>query len=194
MSCFDVGAPSPDDAASHKVARIVAFAGTLLLVALISVAVFVYRDVIAGYASLGYPAIFCVCALLNCGVFGLSPSGLVAVEMSYVYDPLSVALLAGLGAATGEVTSYLLGRESSSVVSSTLLKKASSWSRVKIGLIAFLASFASGNCSDAMGLVCGRIGKCFAAYMTGVSFAKVLKMFLLVFVVKEAIDAFGLLG
>lgn len=59
----------------------------LIVVAALTLVVFFCRDEISQYASLGYPAIFLSCMALNCGVFGLSPSGLVAVELSYVFDP-----------------------------------------------------------------------------------------------------------
>jgi len=166
----------------------------LIAIAALTIAVLLWRDEIAQYASLGYPAIFVVCFLLNCGVFGLSPSGLVAIQMSYVYDPLIVPLVAGLGAGLGEITSYFAGTRTAEIVHPKLEDKFSKWGPVHIGAVSFVASFISGNVSDAIGLICGRLRKGFIAYMIGATLAKIAKMYLLVFVAKNAVELVGLTG
>lgn len=156
------------------------------LVAVVTVAVLAFRDEIAAYATLGYPAIFVICAVLNCGVFGLSPSGLVAVEMSFVFDPVAVALVAGCGAGIGELVSYFVGRESTGLVPSRHLARLEKLPAFGAFAVSFVGSFVSGNASDAIGVCCGRARRHLAPYFAGALAAKVCKMLLLVMVAHGA--------
>lgn len=164
----------------------------LLVVVAITVIVFLFRDDIAQFSGLGYPAIFLVCLLLNCGVFGLSPSGLIAVEMSFVFDPVLTAIVAGLGAGLGEATSFYAGMQTDTFVKSKYLNRFDDFSEIKTGVIAFVTSFISGNLSDAVGIACGRLRKCFVGYLVGATGAKVAKMLLLVAAAHATSGYFGL--
>lgn len=166
----------------------------LLAVAALTITVFFYRDEISQYASLGYPAIFLSCMVLNCGVFGLSPSGLVAVELSFAFDPLVTAILSGLGAGFGEVTSLFAGRQTDAFAEPRFLERFESWGGFKIGLVSYVASFLSGNLSDAAGVACGRLRKGYAGYMIGAIAAKVTKMIVLVYAAHATTGYFGLIG
>lgn len=158
------------------------------LVAAVTVIVLVFRDEIAGYAAFGYPALFAICALLNCGVFGLSPSGLVAVEMSFVFDPVAAAVVAGCGAGFGELVSYFAGKASDGLVPSRRLQRLENLPAAGAFAISFAGSFVSGNASDAIGVCCGRAGRHLLPYFAGALMAKVCKMLLLVMAAHGAAD------
>ena len=165
----------------------------LVLMVAASVLVFVYRDEIAQFASLGYVATAVACFVLNSGVFGLSPSGAVAVQMSLVLDPVFVSLAAGLGAGLGEVTSYWAGKATRIVRPDTRwLARLEGCGGLGVFMCAFAGSFISGNASDVIGLVCGRLSKSPLAFMTGAVLAKIAKMLLLVFLANGAFDVLGL--
>lgn len=166
----------------------------LALIAVITALVFVFRDQIAQFAVIGYPALFIVCFVLNCGVFGLSPSGLVAVEMSFIFDPAQTAIIAGLGAGFGESTSFYAGMKTDAFVKPKYLVRFKDFGQIKTGIIAFAASLVSGNLSDALGLACGRLRKCFAGFMIGAIGAKILKMLALVIAAHMTSSYFGILG
>ena len=190
MSCHDAGVHSDASAAKRRSVALGIFA--LVLMAAVSICVFVFRDEVAQFASLGYVATALVCFVLNSGVFGLSPSGAVALQMSLVLDPVLVALAAGLGAGLGEATSYWAGKATRLVAPDIRwLARLESCGNLGVLACAFVGSFVSGNVSDAVGVVCGRLGKSLPAFMAGAVLAKVAKMFLLVF---AANSAFGLLG
>lgn len=172
----------------------IASALLLIVVAALTLVVFFCRDEISQYASLGYPAIFLSCMALNCGVFGLSPSGLVAVELSYVFDPLTTAVVSGLGAGLGEITSLFAGRQTDAFAEPKFLKRFESWGGVKIGLVSYGASFLSGNLSDAAGVACGRLRKGYPGFMIGAVAAKVTKMIILVYAAHATTGYFGLIG
>ena len=171
--------------ALSKRKRLISGIVTLAIIVAITLVVFLYRDDIAQYAAFGYPSIFIVCFLLNCGVFGLSPSGLVAVEMSFIYNPIFTAIIAGLGAGLGEVTSFYAGMQTDVFAEPKFLKRFSNYGQIKTGILTFIASFVSGNLSDAVGI---------AGYLIGASAAKVLKMLLLVIAAHTTSEYFGFLG
>ncbi len=164
----------------------------LLVIAAITVIVFLLRDDIAQFACLGYPSIFMACLLLNCGVFGLSPSGLVAVVMSFVFNTSLTAVVAGLGAGLGETMSFFAGAQTDAFVKPKYLNRFESFGEIKTGIATFIASFLSGNLSDAVGVACGRLGKCFVGYLIGATGAKVAKMALLVATAHATSGYFGL--
>lgn len=159
------------------IARTVA---VLLAIAALTVAVFVWRDQLSEFALIGYPAVFVACFLLNSGVFGISPSGVVAVEASFIFNPFITAIVAGLGAGAGEITSYFAGKTSCELLDTTKVDAILDKPPVVIAAITFVASFISGNLSDAIGVVVGRNGKALIPYMIGATLAKVVKMLILV--------------
>lgn len=85
--------------------RLLAF----LLVAAVMVAIFLMRDHIQDLAHYGYAGVFIVTALANATVFLPVPGVAFVFGMGAVFNPLIVAVFAGLGAATGEISGYLLG-------------------------------------------------------------------------------------
>lgn len=167
---------------------------SLAAIAILSVFMFVYRDVIASYATAGYVAVGLVCFALNAGVFGLSPSGLVAVQASFLFDPFPTALVAGLGAGMGEGISYLAGRSSVKVVGVKHTDFLRTLSPSRLVLVSFAASFLSGNLSDGVGVACGRMGKPLAFYLVGAVSAKIVKMIALVYGVRYLGGSFAGLG
>lgn len=159
------------------IARTVA---VLLAIAALTVAVFLWRDRLSEFALIGYPAVFVACFLLNSGVFGLSPSGVVAVEASFIFNPFITAIVAGLGAGAGEMTSYFAGKTSCELLDTTKVDAILDKPPVVVAVITFVASFISGNLSDALGVVIGRNGNALVPYMVGATLAKVVKMVILV--------------
>ncbi|WP_143412167.1 VTT domain-containing protein [Arabiibacter massiliensis] len=179
---------------SLRAKRRLAGAVSLAAIAALSVLMFVYRDAIASYANAGYVAVGLVCFALNAGVFGLSPSGIVAVQASFLFDPLLTALAAGLGAGLGEVISYFAGRSSAKVVDVKHADFLRSLSPARLALVSFAASFLSGNLSDGVGVVCGRMGKPLAFYLAGAVSAKIAKMVVLVFGARYLADSLAGFG
>lgn len=82
---------------------------TLGLFLAITAAIFVMRDHIQDLAHLGYFGIFLTALIANATVFLPVPGIAMVFAMGAVFDPFLVAVFAGLGAATGELTGYLLG-------------------------------------------------------------------------------------
>jgi uncharacterized membrane protein YdjX (TVP38/TMEM64 family) len=83
--------------------------GALLLVLLITLVAFLFRDRLAQYEQYGYVGVF-VATLLGSGSVILPVPSLAIVYLGgSIWNPLFVGLAAGLGDAMGEATGYLAG-------------------------------------------------------------------------------------
>lgn len=82
---------------------------TLALVVAVMVTIFLLRDRIQDLAHFGYLGIFLVALVSNATVFIPVPGVAMVFTMGAVFNPLLVALFAGMGAALGELSGYLLG-------------------------------------------------------------------------------------
>jgi uncharacterized membrane protein YdjX (TVP38/TMEM64 family) len=82
---------------------------SLLLVAAVLAFAYIYRDRVQELAHYGYAGIFAITALSNATVFLPIPGVAVVFTMGAVLNPLVTAVVAGCGAATGELSGYLLG-------------------------------------------------------------------------------------
>ncbi len=85
--------------------RIAAFA----FVAALSALAFAYRHEIRHLAAYGYVGAFLLPLLANATVFVPVPGVMVIFTMGGLFNPWIVALLGGMGAATGELSGYLVG-------------------------------------------------------------------------------------
>ena len=74
----------------------------------IAVVIYLTRDFIEKYAAYGYPGVFIISLLGNATLIFPAPSFTV-VAVGAILNPYIVGVLAGCGAAVGEMTGYLLG-------------------------------------------------------------------------------------
>jgi uncharacterized membrane protein YdjX (TVP38/TMEM64 family) len=82
---------------------------TLGLFAVIMAVIFLLRDHIQDLANFGYLGIFLTTLISNATVFLPVPGVAAVFTMGAVFNPFLTALFAGLGAAVGELSGYLLG-------------------------------------------------------------------------------------
>jgi len=88
-----------------KILRLLTFAFVIAIV----VVIFIFRDEVRELARFGYPGVFLVTMISNATVFIPVPGIMVVFALGAVFQPLITAMVAGLGAATGELSGYLLG-------------------------------------------------------------------------------------
>ena len=81
----------------------------LFLIIAITFLLFVYQDEIQELAHLGYGGIFVLSILANATLILPLPGVILTSAMGAIFNPLWVAVAAGLGAAIGEITGYLAG-------------------------------------------------------------------------------------
>lgn len=121
--------------------RILAF----IFVLAISIYIFSIRDQVQDLEKYSYPGIFLLSFLAYATVFLPAPGVAVVFSMGAVFNPLFVAIVAGAGAALGELVGYLAGFSSQPIVEkSALYQRMVEWLR-KYGAIAVLALSAVPN-------------------------------------------------
>jgi len=82
---------------------------TLFFVITLGVLIFVYRNRVQELASYGYLGVFLIAMAANATVLLPVPGVMVVFTMGAVFNPILIALFAGLGAAVGELSGYLVG-------------------------------------------------------------------------------------
>ena len=90
----------------------------LIIVFLTSLTIFlvIHREEIKNYNALGYPGIFLVSMLSNATIIFPIPGVLFTTAMGAVFHPFWVAIIAGFGAAFGELTGYLAGYSGQEII------------------------------------------------------------------------------
>lgn len=133
--------------------------GLLLLIAVLAVLVACRPDP-ASLAAFGYPGVAIV-MFLTCSTIFLPAPGFAAVlAAGTVWNPLLVGISAGLGAATGELSGYLLGASGGTLLD---LKESKHWDRAsqlfsKYGMWAILVLAIIPNpFFDATGVLAGSL-------------------------------------
>ncbi len=96
--------------ASVPVRRVLPAALMLLASALLAGGAYLFRGPLEQLAAFGYVGLFLISLLGSATLFLPAPSYLFAITLGGVLDPLAVGVVAGLGAALGELTGYLAGR------------------------------------------------------------------------------------
>jgi membrane protein YqaA with SNARE-associated domain len=98
------------------------------VVILVTVLMFINRDQISKMTALGYPGLFIACILSNSTVFLPVPGVLVTAAMGAIFNPFWVAIVAGIGAALGEITGYLAGYSGQAIVEQkAFYEKVAAW-------------------------------------------------------------------
>jgi uncharacterized membrane protein YdjX (TVP38/TMEM64 family) len=75
-----------------------------------------HREEITKFYALGYPGIFIISVLSNATLIFPIPGVLFTSAMGAVFNPFWVAMIAGSGAAIGELTGYLAGYSGQTVI------------------------------------------------------------------------------
>jgi membrane protein YqaA with SNARE-associated domain len=88
----------------------------LLVAIAITVGIYLARDQIAQLPAYGFPTVFLISLLGNASVIVPAPSFAVAFVAGGSLNPIAVGVIAGLGAALGELTGYLAGASGKGVV------------------------------------------------------------------------------
>jgi membrane protein DedA with SNARE-associated domain len=155
--------------------RVLAF----IFVVAITVYIFSIRDKAQQFAPYGYPGIFLLAFLAYATVFLPAPGVAVVFTMGAVFNPLFVALVAGAGAALGELTGYLAGFSSQPVVErAKIYKRSVEWLK-KYGAIAMLVFSAIPNpFFDVTGAAAGALKMPVAKFLFWTWIGETIKMIL----------------
>lgn len=138
--------------------RRLAMARVLSFVVVVAITVYIFsiRDKAEQFAAYGYPGIFIISFLAYATVFLPAPGIAVVFTMGAVFHPMGVALAAGAGAATGELTGYLAGFSGQAVIERTsLYSRMTQWIDKNGALTVLLLAAIPNPFFDIAGVVAG---------------------------------------
>jgi membrane protein YqaA with SNARE-associated domain len=162
--------------------RRLALARILAVLAVIAITVYVYsiRDQAEELAKYGYPGIFLLSILANGTVLLPAPGVLFVFFMGAVFNPIGVAVAAGLGAALGELTGYLAGFSGQAVVeNTTYYQRILDWmknNRFVADLVILVLAFIPNPLFDLAGISAGTLRIPVFRFLFFCAIGKVLKM------------------
>jgi membrane protein YqaA with SNARE-associated domain len=151
----------------------------LLPVILITVIVFLLRDKIQNFGAYGYPGIFLLSIIANSTVFIPVPGVVLTSTMATVFNPIGVALAAGLGAALGEITGYMAGYSGQIVIEGRpRYDKLVEWMKKYGGWTILFLAFVPNPAFDMAGIVSGALKMPLKKFLFFCAIGKILKMLL----------------
>jgi membrane protein YqaA with SNARE-associated domain len=124
----------------------------------ITVGIILLRDQIARFAAYGYPGVFLISLIGNATVILPVPSSAAAFAVGGALNPLAVGIMAGLGAALGELTGYLAGIGGRAVIEKrAFYNRLEGWMRKRGVLVVFLLAAIPNPAFDVGGMVAGAL-------------------------------------
>lgn len=155
---------------------------TLLVVIGVTIILFIYRDKVAKLGSLGYPGIFLVSLLSNATLFLPIPGVLFTSAMGAIFNPILVALVAGSGAAIGEISGYLVGFSGQGVIENKLwYDRITGWMKKYGDITIFVLALIPNPLFDMAGMVAGALKMPVWRFLIWSWLGKCLKMLLFAF-------------
>lgn len=168
--------------------RILALAGVITLTGLL----FLFREQVQKLQHLGYLGIFLISIAANATIIIPLPGVALTTAMGAIFNPLGVAVAAGLGAALGELSGYLAGFSGQAVV-----EQASSYQRLinwmqanpRLSLLAILIlAFIPNPLFDLAGMTAGAMRIPAWKFLLACALGKILKMAVFAFAGAYSVD------
>jgi membrane protein YqaA with SNARE-associated domain len=156
--------------------RILALVGVVALIVIL----FIYRDQVQKLEKYGYIGIFLISIAANATIIIPLPGVAFTTAMGAIFNPVGVAIAAGLGAALGELSGYLAGFSGQAVVErARLYERLVNWMRahqkLTYGLIVVLA-FIPNPLFDLAGMAAGGLKMPVWKFLVPCAVGKILKM------------------
>jgi uncharacterized membrane protein YdjX (TVP38/TMEM64 family) len=149
----------------------------LVLVVVISVTIFAFRDQAAQFARFGYPGVFFIALLSYATVLLPAPGIAVVFSMGGVLNPYGIALAAGTGAALGELSGYLAGYSSQVVAERTeIYQRLVVWMKSNGPLAVFILSAIPNPLFDLAGAAAGSLKMPYAQFLLWCWLGQMVKM------------------
>lgn len=146
--------PPPSSFWTSKLVRFL----IIVLVLVISVVIFVYRERLAELAALGYPGILLVSILGNATIVLPAPWLALVFAMGSALPPVSVGVAAGVGSALGELTGYAAGFGGQAVIENTATyRRLVAWMQRRGAITVFLLSAIPNPFLDLAGIAAGSL-------------------------------------
>ncbi len=149
----------------------------LLLVILLTLVLVINREKVRNLGMYGYPGIFLVSLLANATIIIPIPGILFTTAMGAVFNPIWVALIAGLGSAIGELTGYLAGLGEQVIVEKRgWYARVTTWMKKYGNLTIFVLALIPNPLFDLAGMAAGALKMPVWRFLLWCSIGKILKM------------------
>ncbi len=156
--------------------RVLALVGVIALI----VTLFVFRDQVKKLQDYGYVGIFLLSIAANATIIIPIPGVAFTTAMGAIFNPIGVAVAAGLGAALGELTGYIAGFSGQGVAErTTLYIRLTTWMKVHQSLAfgaIFLLAFIPNPFFDMAGMASGALKIPLWKFLLVCAAGKILKM------------------
>jgi membrane protein YqaA with SNARE-associated domain len=153
---------------------------TLVGVVGLIVALFLFRDQVKKLENYGYIGIFLISIAANATIIIPLPGVAFTTAMGAIFNPIGVAVAAGLGAAFGELTGYLAGFSGQAVIENALLyNRLTGWMQKHQNLayiMVALLGFIPNPLFDLAGMASGALKLPIWKFMIACAIGKILKM------------------
>jgi len=163
----------------------------LLAVILISVYIFSIRDQAAKLAIYGYPGIFLISFLAYATVILPAPGIAIIFTMGTIFNPLAVGLVAGAGAALGELVGYLAGFSGQAVVErADMYDRLTRWMQRNGALTVFFLALVPNPFFDVAGIIAGMLKMPLFKFLFWCWAGETLKMTMFAYLGSSALNLF----
>jgi membrane protein YqaA with SNARE-associated domain len=158
--------------------RILVLIGVIALIA----ALFIFRDQVKKLQDYGYIGIFLLSIAANATIIIPIPGVAFTTAMGAIFNPIGVAISAGLGASLGELTGYMAGFSGQGVAErSKLYTRLTNWMKVHQNLaygVIFILAFIPNPAFDLAGMASGALKLPIWKFLIACALGKILKMLL----------------
>lgn len=132
--------------------------------------------------AFGYPAVFLLSLLANAAFLLPAPSTALVVAAGGTLDPILVGLIAGLGAALGELTGYFIGQSGQTVLNDRpIYWRIEEWMKKSGSLVIFILAAVPNPLFDLGGLIAGALHMPIWRFVLSAWIGKSLRFALLAF-------------
>jgi membrane protein YqaA with SNARE-associated domain len=156
--------------------RILVLVGVIALI----VSLFIFRDQVKKLQNYGYIGIFLLSIAANATIIIPIPGVAFTMAMGAIFNPIGVAVAAGLGAALGELTGYMAGFSGQGVAErTTIYNRLTIWMKTHQNLAygaIFLLAFIPNPLFDMAGMASGALKLPLWKFLLACTFGKILKM------------------
>jgi uncharacterized membrane protein YdjX (TVP38/TMEM64 family) len=152
--------------------------GFLFIVLLfLTIYLFQKRNQIQEFVEYGYIGLFLVSLLTNATIIFPIPGIVITTAMGALFNPLWVAIVAGIGAALGEITGYLAGFSGQFVVENQeWYQKVTNWMKKYGSATVFVMALIPNPIFDLTGIAAGVLKMPITRFFFWCLMGKILKM------------------
>jgi uncharacterized membrane protein YdjX (TVP38/TMEM64 family) len=168
--------------------RILALTGVVALIVLL----FIFRDQVEKLKEYGYIGIFLISIAANATIILPLPGVAITTAMGAIFNPIGVAIAAGLGASLGETSGYLAGFSGQAMVEKVAFyEKLTGWMQAhpRLNMLAILMlAFVPNPLFDIAGMAAGALKIPYWKFIIPCAIGKILKMALFAYAGAYSID------